>query len=134
MIVGILRYNPSHNSTSMLKHLQNEHKANLERYKIALTKTGEDNKMQKFKKCKSIEPSSITEFFDYGTAYLKTDLPQLKLLEDLVLFVAKGYVVLSIVESSWLRRFVMQRDPKVCFPSQKQRSQELIPRILAKIT
>ena len=67
----------------MFKHLQNEHKAYLERYKLALIEMQEDIKRQTSKKWKSITPSSITEFFDYEIAYLNTDLPQLKLLEGL---------------------------------------------------
>lgn len=41
-------------------------------------------------------------------------------------------MVLSIVESNGLRRFVMYRDLKVRFPSHKQLSHELIPWMLAK--
>ena len=40
--------------------------------------------------------------------------------------------MLSIMESKWLRRFFKEKDPKGCFPSGKQMSQELIPGMLPR--
>ena len=48
------------------------------------------------------------EFFGFETRNWKTNLPQLKLLKDLLFFVAKGFVALSIVESGWLRRYNLE--------------------------
>ena len=48
------------------------------------------------------------------------------------MFIAKGYESLSIVESAWLRRLMMRRDPKVVCPSRKQLVREHIPAMLAK--
>jgi hypothetical protein len=56
-------------------------------------------------------------FFGGGTSYSKKDHAQLKFIKDLVLHVCKGYQSILVVESSWLKRLVMERDPKVKFPT-----------------
>jgi hypothetical protein len=38
---------------------------------------------------------------------------QLKFIEDLVLYIAKGYEAMSSVESPWLHYLVMHRDNKI---------------------
>ena len=108
------------------KHLQNWHEADLECYKDALKEMGEENKKQRSRKWKSVAPSSITKFFGYQTLHQKTNAPQLKFLEELVLFVAKGYVVLSIVDNNQLK------ESQGWFPSRKQMSQELILEMFAR--
>ncbi len=49
-----------------------------------------------------------------------------------MLFVAKGYEALSIVECFWLRHLVMRQNGKVRFPIQKQLVKDHIPLMLAK--
>jgi hypothetical protein len=49
-----------------------------------------------------------------------------------MLFVAKGYEVLSTMECPWLRHLVMKQNGKVCFPSQKQLVKGYILLMLAK--
>jgi len=52
-----------------------------------------------------------------------------------VFFIAKGYETLAMVESPWLRRLVMRRDPKVKFPTRNGRKAlvyEHIPTLFAK--
>jgi hypothetical protein len=63
----------------------------------------------------------------------KGDHAQLKFIEDLVLYIAKGYESLSSVESSWLHNFVMCKDNKIWFPSWRQLMEEHIPSMLQKI-
>ena len=59
-------------------------------------------------------------------------MQQQRFIEDLVLFIAKGYESLSIVESAWLRRLMMRRDPKVVCPSRKQLVREHIHAMITK--
>jgi len=49
-----------------------------------------------------------------------------------VLHVCKGYKNISIVGSSWFRRLVMKRDPKVEFPTRRQFVLEYLPNMVAK--
>lgn len=41
-------------------------------------------------------------------------------MEDLLLFVAKSYMFISIVESQSLRHLIMHQNPQVMFRNQKQ--------------
>jgi hypothetical protein len=75
---------------------------------------------------------SIIDFFGGGTSYSKKDFVQLNFIEDLVLHVCKGYQSISIVESSWLRRLVMKRNPKVKFPTRIQFVSKHLPNMVAK--
>ncbi len=70
--------------------------------------------------------------FGGGTNYSKKDSTQLKFIEDLVLHVCKGYQSISIVESSWLKRLAMKRDPKVKFPTRIQLVSKHLPNMVAK--
>jgi len=49
-----------------------------------------------------------------------------------VLFVAKGYEILSTVECLWLRCLVMKQNGKIHFPTHKQLVKDHIPFMLAK--
>jgi hypothetical protein len=49
-----------------------------------------------------------------------------------VLFVAKGYEVLSMMECPWLHPLVMRQNGKVHFPTQKQLVKDCILLMLAK--
>ena len=129
---GILQYNPAHGITSMKTHVENEHAEEFSRY-VRESKVDEgDTARQKSKKRKGAPPSSITAYFGNTKPYAKNDVQQQRFIEDLVLFIAKGYESLSIVESAWLRRLMMRRDPKVVCPSRKQLVREHIPAMLTK--
>ena len=129
---GILQYNPAHGITSMKTHVENEHAEEFARY-VRESKADEgETARQKTKKRKGAPPSSITAYFGNTKPYAKNDVQQQRFIEDLVLFIAKGYESLSIVESAWLRRLMMRRDPKVVCPSRKQLVREHIPAMLEK--
>ncbi len=95
-------------------------------------KDGRFTKHQKFKKWKCVPPSSTTDFFGVGTNYSKQRSAQIRFIKDLVLHVCKGYKNISIVESSWFRRLVMKRDPKVEFLTFRQFVLEYLPNMVAK--
>jgi hypothetical protein len=40
-------------------------------------------------------------------------------MEDLLFFVVKGYMFISIMDSQWLRPLAMCQNPKVVFPNKK---------------
>ena len=93
---GVLQYNPLHGLTSMKNHVVNEHSLEFERYKASLTMLKElDAARQKTKKRKIVQPSTITEFFSGQKSYQKCDIQQKYFIEDLVLFIAKGYETLE---------------------------------------
>ena len=58
---GFLNYNLAHGSTSMMKHVMNDHAADMERYKEVMAATDVEGKKQKCKKIKQMNPSAITE-------------------------------------------------------------------------
>ncbi len=78
---------------------------------------GDGGSRQKCKKKKTITPLAIIDFFGGGTGYKKNDHAQLKFIEDLVLYIAKGYEAMSNVELPWLHRLVVCRNNKIRFPS-----------------
>ena len=116
----------------MKTHVKNEHAEELARYKRESKVDEGETARQKSKKRKGAPPSSITTYFGNTKPYAKNDVQQQRFIEDLVLFIAKGYESLSIVESVWLRRLMMRHDPKVVCPSRKQLVREHIPAMLAK--
>jgi hypothetical protein len=72
------------------------------------------------KKRKLVHSSTIINFVG-GQGDYKNNYPlQLKFVENLVLFIVKGYNVVSYVESFWLQILVMWHDLNICFPSHKQ--------------
>jgi hypothetical protein len=52
--------------------------------------------------------------------YNEEDAEQKKLMEDLLLFVPKSFMFISIVERQWLKHLVMHQNPQVMFQNQKQ--------------
>lgn len=62
---------------------------------------------------------AIINHFGNINLYIEEDVEQNKLMEDLLLFVSKSYMFISIVESQWLRRLVMHQNPQVMFQNQK---------------
>jgi hypothetical protein len=55
----------------------------------------------------------------------EADAKQKKFMEDLLLFVPKSYMFISIVESQWLMHLVMHKNPQVMFQNQKQMVQHV---------
>jgi hypothetical protein len=100
----------------MKKHLQNDHIKKFNKYKAEVkAKDGRAIECQKSKKRKGVPPLLIIDFFSGGTSYSKKNHVQFIFIKNLMLHVCKGYQSISIVESYWLRRLVMKRDPKVKF-------------------
>jgi hypothetical protein len=65
---------------------------------------------------------------------MKEDLGQKKFMEDLFMFVAKGYVPIFVVENQWLRHMVLCQKPQIVFPNWKQITQHAILELVAKTT
>jgi hypothetical protein len=131
---GFITYNPQHGITSMNNHIDIEHGAMVSKYKNHCTKEIEFASLGhgKSKQCKGVAPSTITEYFGSQQPYKSFDPMQICFIEDLMLFVAKGYEVLSMVECPWLHHLVMRQNGKVCFHTRKQLVKNHIPPMLAK--
>lgn len=116
---GLVKFNPTHGITSMKKHLDAAHLCEFGHYvteaKAKATAVGESH--QKSKKRKIVQSSQIIDFFSSQQPYKKVEQLQINFITNLVLIIAKGYVPLSIVESQWLRRMVLQCNSKIAFPS-----------------
>ncbi len=55
-----------------------------------------------------------------------------KFMEDLLLFVAKAYMLIFVVESQWLKHLVMHPNLQVVFPNRKQMVQHAILSLVVK--
>jgi hypothetical protein len=62
---------------------------------------------EKFKKRFVISYETIIDHFGNGNPYKMDDAQQQKFMEDLLLFVAKIYMLIFVEESQWLRHLVM---------------------------
>jgi hypothetical protein len=51
--------------------------------------------------------TSIADFFNFGVPYKNSDLVQEFFLEDLILYIPKGYQPLSSIENVWLKMLVL---------------------------
>ncbi len=99
---GHLTYNPTHGITFIKKHIDNEHEAIVAKY-VLHHKNEDETSSPGRKKCKNYKratPFVITEFFSNVQSYKSSNPLQLVFIEDLVLFITKGYVPLSTMESS----------------------------------
>ncbi len=77
-------------------------------------------------------PFSNHVLFGSQWFYHKLDPLQHAFLEDLVLYVAKGYWLLSSDENPWLRRLVLWKCGCVYFPSCRQMEIEVLPNMVEK--
>ncbi len=73
----------------------------------------------------------IIEHFGSANPYKKDDAQQQKFMKDL-LFVAKTYMLISVVESQWLRHLVMWQNPQIVFSNRKQMVKHANPSLVAK--
>ena len=87
---------------SMKTHVENEHAEELARYKHKSKADKGETTRQMSKKPKGVPLSSTTASFSNTKPYAKNDVQQQRSIENLVMFIAKGYELLMIVESAWL--------------------------------
>jgi hypothetical protein len=73
-------------------------------------------KTQKCKQRASTTPIAINNFFGSVRPYKKSNSIEMGFIEDLVLIITKGYMLLSIVENPWLKRMVLCLCGQVQFP------------------
>lgn len=131
---GVVTYNKQHGTTSMKKHVAQEHGEIFTKYKATrkpnvLTRA-EGQQPRRMKKDPS--PSLLTDFISNQSSGKKADPAQERLLEDLVLYVAKGCHPMSMVDNIWLRRLVMRQCGRVNFPAGRQLADEVIPRMVSQ--
>ncbi|KAG0556897.1 hypothetical protein KC19_11G087000 [Ceratodon purpureus] len=131
---GVVTYNKQHGTTSMKKHVAQEHGDIFTKYKATrkpnvLTRS-EGQQPRRMKKDPS--PLLLTDFMSNPSPGKKSDPAQERLLEDLVLYVAKGCHPMSMVDNVWLRRLVMRQCGRVNFPAGRQLADEVIPRMVSQ--
>jgi hypothetical protein len=71
-------------------------------------------------------------FFCTPSKLKKDDATQVGFLEDLMLFVVKGLLLMSIVEFIWLQRLTYKLCPWIVFPSKKKKIEEILPSLVEK--
>jgi len=57
---------------------------------------------------------------------------QKELFEDLGLLIVKYNLLIYFVENMWLKRLIFHFYPKLNFPSKRQFSQDILPKIVKK--
>jgi hypothetical protein len=57
---------------------------------------------------------------------------KVKLLEDLVLLMAKRVLLLNMCENLWMCRFTLKRDPRLVFFSRKTLFNEILPSMVVQ--
>jgi hypothetical protein len=53
-------------------------------------------------------------------------------LEDVMLFVVKGLLLMRIVEFIWLQRLTYKLCPWIVFPSREKKIEEILPSLVEK--
>jgi hypothetical protein len=89
----------------MNNHIDDEHEDIVIKYKLHCKQEGKSIGFgcEKNKKQKGVAPFSITNFFGTQQPYKSSNPTQIHFIEDLVLFIAKGCEVVSIMECLWLQ-------------------------------
>lgn len=80
----------------------------------------------------NINPNDISMFFSSTNPFKKYHETQKIFLEDIILFVIKGFLSLMIVESIWLHMLTYILCPWVLFPSRKIFAKEVLFALVQK--
>jgi hypothetical protein len=110
---GLITYGQQHGTTSMKKHVTSKHGNAWAKWKsVNLNLATKDDKCRKKSKHRSVVGyGAITYQFGNITPYKKEDLGKQKFMEDLLMFVAKGYMPISVVGNQSLNRMVLCQNP-----------------------
>ena len=129
---GIMVYNVAHGSTSMRKHVNYSHAEAYEKYEKEIAKERMVSRLAKknTKNRKSMQSTEITRYFGSKDPYKKCDQAQQDFILNLIPLIAKDCIPLSMVNSQWMRRLVLQCDPRVVFPFQRKLVNQHIPSLL----
>jgi hypothetical protein len=124
-----------HGIASMKNHIINEHGAMVSKYKNHRIEEAKSAGLrhEKNKKHMGVAPSTITKYFGSQQPYKSFDPMHIHFIENLMLFVAKRYEILFMVECPLLCCLVMKQNGKIHFPTRKQLVKNHIPLMLAKI-
>jgi len=107
----------------MRKHVDNDHFHLLAKRKFVLSEKAIvklfeiDHNQQYGKKRIGATDPAITSFFWSTNPYKNVNEAQQRFIEDLVLYICKGYTPLSTCENIWLRRLILRQCPHIVFLS-----------------
>jgi hypothetical protein len=87
------------------------------------------DKLQRKRNCPTI---SNYIFLGSHKPYSKSNQIQQDFLEDLILYITKGYHLLSSIENSWLKHLVLCQHGHAQFPFKKKLVNEVILNIMTK--
>jgi hypothetical protein len=84
---------------------------------------------------KRINPSwsSISNFFSIKDTFKKENVSKKNKLKNLGLLIVKNNLPIQFVESIWLKHLILHLCPKLNFPSRRQFSQDILPRLVEKV-
>jgi hypothetical protein len=81
-------------------------------------------------KWQQVTPSSILGFFSSPNHFLKDHDMQKRFLQNIMLFVIKGFLPLRTMEFVWFQRLVLQLYPKVSFLSKRAFTNKVFPKLV----
>jgi hypothetical protein len=106
---GLNTYHKFNGIMTMKKHVEYDHFALLKMFledHVVIEALRSTLDCEPNKKRAIVFPSNIFGFFSTNFKYKKYDLTQVGFVEDLMLFVVKGLLLMRIVESIWLQKMV----------------------------
>ncbi len=87
---------------------------------------------QLIKKWQNVSSFEISKFFSTKLPNKMDEIQQKQFLEDLTLLIVKSHLLVHFLESLWLKRFVLQLNPHIVFPSIKTFSSDILPNLVKK--
>jgi hypothetical protein len=98
---GFIAYHKCNGITTMKKHVEFDHYTLLQKLLVDPTNLAPRSPLdcKPSKKRAHVDPSAIFSFFSFASKFKKDDAIQVIFLEDLLLFVIKGLMLMRIIES-----------------------------------
>ncbi len=101
--------------------------------RISNSQVGNDGEVQLLKNYLHVALWQISSFFGSPTPYKKHEECSKTFLQDLVLLIPKGFLLLNNCKNLWMQHLALQLDPKVVFPSWKMMNEEIFPMMVESV-
>jgi len=111
---GLMAYHKFNGMTTMKKHVESNHSTLLQKLLVNPTNLAPRSPLdcKPSKKRAHVYPFAISSFFSFVSKFKKDDAIQVVFLEDLMLFVIKGLMLMRIVDSFGFKGWCIGYDLK----------------------
>jgi hypothetical protein len=118
----------------MKKHVDMEHGALLKRYVEEVNNHPKPSlENESAIKCPHVNQLQFIDFFPFTNQFKKDDESQVVFLEDVMLYVIKGFLPMRTFESIWLHQMAYKLCLMVVFPSKKLFVEEVLLTLMERI-